>query len=196
MKTVSPIIGRVEGLRALEAWLLDHHYSPWSRRNIVSYLERTGELAGAVDLELLDREDEATATEVYVDALGEVPGPHPDWADESVYLDADSLLEAWDRQADEEMKRLEEGRPVPDPEPPYEPTDEDLADLEAWLESVDAKRTGSSCLDVEPFHPGPDPTPALPPIAGGAPETTVEEMRAWYDRHPLSEFNAIRPDGA
>jgi hypothetical protein len=47
------------------------------------------------------------------------------------------------------------------------PTDADRRDFEAWLASLDAD------------YP---------------PDDQAEEMRAWYRRNPISEFNRIRPD--
>jgi hypothetical protein len=63
---------------ALAAWLLAADYSGHARERIVAYVEAHGCLAGCPEL---DREDEATATEVYVEALPSVPQTDPAWCD-------------------------------------------------------------------------------------------------------------------
>lgn len=80
-------------LAALGDWLTNNHYSAWAMTRIVAHVRRTGELAGAVALELLDPTDEAAATEVYCENLPEVPESSPAWDDPAVYLDVASLVE-------------------------------------------------------------------------------------------------------
>lgn len=103
-------------------------------------------------------------------------------------LDADEdeiarLVDAWEIRHDAEMAALDAGRPAPEPEV-YDPTPEDEA-YYAELMSEDFALTEYGGM--------------LPPIRGGSPAPDPEadrvaEMRAWYDAHPISEFNRERTD--
>ena len=82
MTTLSPVAPTVQPrdpVEALMAWLLEQDYSGWYRDAIATYLRRHGELAGAVACGYLSPEDEATATEVLVEATEAVPQTSPDW---------------------------------------------------------------------------------------------------------------------
>jgi hypothetical protein len=159
---------------ALWSWLVDHHYSLHAVERIVAHTLAEGTPTGAPEL---DREDEELATEVWIEAMPRVPMAARDWdgripAGIVFVTDAEAeapLCEAWDRLHEEEMRRLDEGRPAAEA-PAWEPSDDDIA----WL---------NEC----------------PPVCGGGPmealgETIVEEMRDWYDRNPLSRFNEERTD--
>jgi hypothetical protein len=190
MDTVSPIFAPIqpEALWALQGWLMDNHYCPHAAGRIVAYAAEEGTPTGSP---YLDREDEATATEVYCEALPAVCWTSHEWGnatgDESMFrleddtwtpvdalraippeLDEEeeaALLAAWDRQADEEIRRLEAGRPAPEPAA-YEPTEQDLADYGDWLEMLDRQQFSAMAAP-------------LPPIAGGGPEPagpTEEEL--------------------
>ncbi len=65
-----------------------------------------GELAGTVAAGLLDREDEAAATEVFVSTLPEVPSDSPAWNYPAVYVDRESILEAAGGHPDDEDRSI------------------------------------------------------------------------------------------
>ena len=54
----------------------------------------------------------------------------------------------------------------------YEPTDEDLADYAAWSRTLEERGDWGDAAD----------------------RRGIEEMRAWWDRNPVSAFNRVRPD--
>jgi hypothetical protein len=92
---------------ALTAWLLEQNYPECNRTAIVAHVEREGTLAGLVDRQLLDPEDEATATEVFVEALPAVPQTDPAWCDGGMeYTLPDAELEAIDAPSTGEARWL------------------------------------------------------------------------------------------
>lgn len=62
----------------LDAWLLEQNYCQLSREGIAAHIRQHGELSGAVPV-FLDREDEATATDVFDEALPAVPTASHEW---------------------------------------------------------------------------------------------------------------------
>jgi hypothetical protein len=81
------------GSAALMGWLLASDYAQHYREAIGGHAARHGELAGAVALGLLDREDEETAEWIFVESLPEVPYDDPAWDREDVFLDAGMLAD-------------------------------------------------------------------------------------------------------
>jgi hypothetical protein len=72
----------------LAAWLSDHHYSIYAVEEIVGHVAAHGTLEGSG----IEPEDEGEATEVFVDALPEVPFDSPAWdRDTGVLFDAAML---------------------------------------------------------------------------------------------------------
>jgi hypothetical protein len=149
------------GRVALEAWLMhEMDYNPHYARAIADHAGREGELSGAVAAGLLDREHEDDATEIFVESLADVPPDSLAWTHPGIYLDVDSLLEGGrpDRSIPPDAVLLP---PELDPEGPYAPTAEDLADYGAWLEALDRDQMAA----------------LVAPIAGGAPfEPTAEDV--------------------
>ena len=142
------------GAAALMAWLLEQNYSQVIREAIGRHVHTHGELAGAVAAGLLDREDEATATEVFIDALPDVPADSPAWEVPDVILDVELLLAGvhpW---------------PFTLTPPELEPDDFDGPDV------PDAGRSWSSHL-AELIATG--RTAAPPPISGGSPDAAPFE---------------------
>lgn len=185
--------GQAEALEALGRWLADNHYSQHAQEAIVGFAAVEGTPTGSP---YLDREDEATASDVFVEAMGEVPFDAAIWGSpadrESMWRPLDDrwtvapLLaipdELDDDQGDDEppYRRSDQAEeedtgefpppfPMgPDPEPePFEPSPEDWADYHAWTVEIEARRLG------------------ILPIAGGAPEPAgptaedVAEARAY-----------------
>jgi hypothetical protein len=172
-------------LQALEAWLRDNHYSQWAIERIIGHTDREGSPTGCL---ILDPEDEATVTEVYIEAMPAVHQCDPAWGNasgaESMFRLADDvwtpndtlrafppeldddedeidrLIDAWDVQHEANTKAVEEECPPVELEPPYEPTEEDLADYGAWLEQLDREQLAAM----------------VAPISGGAPEPTAEDL--------------------
>lgn len=166
------------GLEALRWALLDRHYSDHAAGRIVAHAAREGTPTGSPDLE---PEDEGPATEAFVGALPSVRFDSAAWDDESVLFDAGMLAE---------------GRhPWPIPAEPDGPFDRSVP--------ADAVLVPPEFLELPPICGG-------SPDAGGPYEPTAEDLadyarwsaeldarrdaEEWYRRHPLSEFNAIRPD--
>lgn len=83
-------------LEPLDHWLREAGYGRRERDGIAATVRRTAGLADAVP-EYLDPEDEETATGILEESFPPLPGPHPDWQDESVWLDVDSIVEAFER---------------------------------------------------------------------------------------------------
>lgn len=156
MTTLSPIIDMGQAGTALAAYLMARNYSAWSRRNILAHVERAGELAGAVALGLLDAEDEAEATEIFVANLPAEPMCHRDWDDESVILDVELLIQGahpWPIPTlgpeDDDAREF----PPPSIEPePYDPTAEDEADYLAWLADREARPDRHSVESLQSIH--------------------------------------------
>jgi hypothetical protein len=122
--------------RALAAWLLSQDYTAHCRERIVSYAVACGTLTGCPEL---DPEDEATATEAWVEALPAVPQTDPAWSDGTEWTLPSPELEA----IDAELFAAEcDRRDAPDPWP----TDEEIAEYEAeverdrWLHVLEATR--------------------------------------------------------
>jgi hypothetical protein len=138
---------------ALAEWLRDRHYSAHAADSILGHVAATGCLASAA---YLDREDEAEASEVFIDALPEVAGDGPAWDREDVFLDAEMLAAGnhpWpipaagddDRAGPDDFDRAMmalEDLPLPISGGAPEPSPEDLADYHAWSEDLDRRRDG------------------------------------------------------
>jgi hypothetical protein len=157
-------------LAALHGWLMDQHYSQHATEQIVAHTALEGTPTGCP---YLDRESEETATEVFIEAMPPVDPFDAAWDTPDALLDVELLAEGT--------------HPTPFPEEVYHPSEEDLADYDRWLADLERRREREA--------------EAVPPVAGGAPEpemtpeeALLEEVRAWYRRHPISEFNAMRPD--
>jgi hypothetical protein len=137
---------------ALAAWLLDQNYPQCARERIVEHVQCHGTLAGLVELQWLDREDEATASEVFVEALPAVPQTASEWEDPDTW----EISDPDERDALEaaELERITDLADAPTPGeerwltlmwsglPPIaggapEYTDADRRDFEAWLDQVD-----------------------------------------------------------
>jgi hypothetical protein len=84
--------------RALAAWLLEANYTAFARERIVEHVTCHGTLAGLVEIELLDAEDEATATEVFIEALPSVPQTDRAWEDDREWTLPDEELERIDAE--------------------------------------------------------------------------------------------------
>jgi hypothetical protein len=83
------------GLEALAAYLYTEGYTMTARGRILDHVSREGTLEGLVAEGWLEPANEATAEEVYVDALPAIAGPDPSWHDDGIYLDVDSIVEAF-----------------------------------------------------------------------------------------------------
>jgi hypothetical protein len=81
--------------RALAAWLLEANYSAHARERIVSHAVAEGTLTGCPEL---DCEDEAAASEVWVEALPAVPQTGREWCDPMEWTLPDAELEAIDAE--------------------------------------------------------------------------------------------------
>lgn len=218
--TLNRTRGQAEALEALGAWLMDQHYSQHAQEAIVGFAAIEGTPTGSP---YLDPEDEAAASEVFVEAMGEVPFEAAIWGSpegrESMWTPLDDRWTAapllaipdeldddqgddeppyrrWDPAEEEDTGEFPPPVPEPEPEPfepsaedwadapdsppiagrearkdpaaqqawdeaamallepPYEPTDEDLADYGAWLDMLE--RDALVAL--------------VAPISGGAPE--------------------------
>jgi hypothetical protein len=170
------------GLAALVTWLIDASYSSHAIGRIQRYVAVHGTLAGSI----VEPEDEAGAEEAFTGAIEPVPLDSDAWDREDVFMDAGLL---WRGEHPLPFGPEPDGDPdAPDANPHLRfpgnlslalrravppisggaPLDGDRADFEAWLEQVD-----------RPYPPDDD---------------RAAEVRAWYNRHPLSEFNAIRDD--
>jgi hypothetical protein len=143
---------------ALAAWLLAADYSAHCRERIVSYASAEGTLTGCPEL---DREDEATATEVWVEALPAVPQTGREWCDPMEWTLPEAELEAIDAElfAAECDRRdavdapgdrpwitlmMSESSGLPPisggaPEP-FTPSAEDWADYHGWSEDLERRR--------------------------------------------------------
>jgi hypothetical protein len=127
--------------RALAAWLLEANYTAFARERIVEHVTCHGTLAGLVEIELLDAEDEATATEVFVEALPAVPQTGREWCDPMEWTLPDAELEAIDAELfDAECDR----RDAPDPWP----TDEEIAEHRAAFEWFDRRESFGDWLEA------------------------------------------------
>jgi hypothetical protein len=130
--------------------LEDLGYSLHARDRVIRFAAAAGTLAGCPDL---DREDEAVATEAFVDAMPAVPLDSPLWDDPSVLLDAEMLAsgshpfpiptvgdddrtEPSDFDAAMDLEDL----PLPVSGGAPEPSAEDLADYAAWAEDLERRR--------------------------------------------------------
>jgi hypothetical protein len=78
------------GLDALSLWLAEQGYSTHAIDRILAYTAAADTPTGSP---YLDDEDEAGATEAFVDALAHAPDDHPAW-DDPGYLDVESIREA------------------------------------------------------------------------------------------------------
>lgn len=163
------------GLAALGDWLIDAHYGHEATERILDHTEREGTPTGAPDL---DREDEWAATEVFVAGLADIPMASPCWDDPTAIIDVELYLNGVhptpfpEPPADELLSLAAHGlAPIaggsPEGDEPVEPSPEDWADYAAWSRGLEERRAAAE-------------------LEGRA--------RAWYRRHPISEFNAVRPD--
>jgi hypothetical protein len=159
-RTARPV--QPAALYVLQEWLHDSHYSPWCAERIVAHVEAEGELAGAVAVGL-DPEDEAPATEVYVEALDPVCPCSPEWGnatgDESMFRPMDDVWTPTDAFA----------LTPPELEGPCEPTAEDLADYARWAARLEA-------LDADSDFPRDK--------SADDRRRDMLEVREWYAAHP------------
>jgi hypothetical protein len=81
------------GIDALSFWLAEQRYSTHAIGRILAHAATEGTPTGSP---YLDPEDEAGATDAFVDALAPVPCDSLAWDDPGVYLDAESIREAAD----------------------------------------------------------------------------------------------------
>jgi hypothetical protein len=128
-------------LRVLDAWLLEACYTPHAREKVAEHIACHGTLEGLVYLGLLDREDEATAEQVFVENLSAIPQTGREWCDPVEWTLPDDELEALFAAAVEaECDR----RDAPDPWPTVaEVAEYDAEHAEAlarWLEQAEASR--------------------------------------------------------
>lgn len=183
-----------EPLAALQAWLMDQHYSQHATEQIVAWTEFEGTPTGSP---YLDREDEATANEVFIEAMPLVRHTSNDWDDAGIWIDLDTLLEAGrpagipvedlvppelDPEEDAAIVAGWGESPSIDPEP-YEPTPEDELAYAAW------QAAGEPSIDPGPSEPAESFEAAAavpPPISGGAPAGPTAEdwadYREWAER--------------
>lgn len=163
------------GVVAVMAWLLEQNYGQWHREAIGRYAHIHGELNGTVDAGWLDHEDLETAEAVFIEALPEVPGDDLAWTNPAVYLDADSLAEAWDK-----------ARSIPPTATLVPPElDDDAADAElAVIEPPDGWPDAPDYHWSRTRRPDPLRAAGIAPISGGAPagpEPTAGDRRDFED---------------
>jgi hypothetical protein len=159
-------------LEAVGAYLELRDYSQYACERIIAYAAVNGTPTGC---EYLDHPaDEAGATEAFVGALPPVALGSEAWDPEGVFLDAESILEAAGR------RRIPRDAVLVPPE---------LDDLD----DPTALPAGAGLAPIAGGAPGPfEPSPS--DWADYAEWSRTLEVRRWYDAHPISEFNAIRPD--
>jgi hypothetical protein len=123
---VNPHIARAA--EAVTALLLELGYHPNARAEVWRYITRTGMIADAPGLEA---GDEAAAEEAFIGALPEVSLDSETWdRDQAVTLDSELLWKGshpfpFDCESGCEL--------LSEPEPPYDPTAEDLDAYDRWL---------------------------------------------------------------
>jgi hypothetical protein len=159
------------GLAALVEHLMGKDYSSHAIARIFDHVATSGTLEGS----LVEAEDMAEAEATFVDNLPELPADSECWdRDTSLIIDLDLL------------RRNEHPFPIP-------AVGDDDRDFDAAMAALE---------DLN-----------VPPVCGGGPEPTeadlqdygrwsedierrrnADEVRAWYRRHPIAEFNAIRDD--
>lgn len=141
----------VQALKALEAYLWDHHYSRHALEQIVAFAAAEGTPTGSP---YLDREDEEPASEVFVEAMGEVPLDHESWGREEgetsmfdprddVYTPLDTVRATPPELDDDDgpiTVQVLDLAPVCGGAPaPFEPTAEDWEDVRRWSAECDAR---------------------------------------------------------
>jgi hypothetical protein len=190
------------GIDALSTFLCAEGYHDHARGIILAFVAEEGTLEGLTQDGSLEPADYAAAEEAFVRGLEPACVCDPAWDEHATepgraprYYPWDAVVElptllaippeldadpdefdrAWDLACmahDEATARaLEEC-------PPYEPTE---ADTRAYAELM------SEDFALREF----------PPVSGGAPDPEAEiadEMRAWYDAHPIGDFNRDRND--
>lgn len=134
------------GLDALVLFLMERDYTTLARWHIYDHVAVHGTMAGCA---YLDPADEAAAEEAFVDALPALPLDSDAWdRDESVIFDAE-LLAAGNH---------------PWPIPVVSADDDRLGPDDEWP-NLDSLAAAAALEDL-----------ALPPIAGGAPERTDDDI--------------------
>lgn len=170
----------------LASILRDYHYSEHAVGRIVAYTARQGTPSGCPEL---DPEDECDAEAVYVEGLPEVPMDSPAWDREDAFLVVEWLAAGV--------------HPLPFAAEPDDDTGE-------WPVPAEADAPDASPHARFPGIASLAERMALPPLSGGSPEPTAEdlsdygawsedldrrrEMLSWYERNPIEAFNAVRPD--
>jgi hypothetical protein len=124
MQTVPSTTGPVHpaAFVALERWLRENHYSEHAIDQLVAHAHAEGTPTGSP---YLDREDEAAASEVFVEAMPAVPYGSPLWG----------------------SGPLRGGAPEV-----FTPSAEDWADYRRWTERLDALRDEEDRPDPEPLY--------------------------------------------
>jgi hypothetical protein len=111
------------GLDVLSLWLAERGYSTQAIDRILAHAAIHGTPTGSP---YLDADDEAGATDAFVDGLEPVLGDSSGWDDPSVFIDADSLREAAEATSEPEGDRSIPGDAILVP-----PEFEDLLDAPA-----------------------------------------------------------------
>lgn len=148
------------GLDALSWWLEDNHYSRHALERILAHAALAGTPTGSAYLE---SGDEAAASEAFTAALEPVPFDDPAWADESVYLDRESLLETAKAPGDAD-------RSIPPGAVLVPPELEDLDQVEPGAAAVSAAILADEPALADAWRA------CMPPIAGGAPGRDDDPM--------------------
>jgi hypothetical protein len=147
MASVSPFACFAKPLGALGEWLLDNHYSQHAAEAIVGHTAAEGTPTGSP---YLDREDEPTASEVFVEAMEAVPFDDPAWGDPGPG-DSDRSVPAGAAIVPTELLDL---APICGGGPePFEPSEGDWEDYRRWAAEVEARaraaRTGEALYGYE-----------------------------------------------
>jgi hypothetical protein len=164
---------------ALAEWLRERSYSAYAAERVLNQVAATCCLATAA---YLDREDEAEATEVFIEALPEVAGDSPAWDRDDMFLDAALLADGthpW---------------PIPTVADDDRTEPDDFA--AAALEDLDIRPVCGGSEEAEPFEPSPEDLADYGRYSEAldAWRNMVDRSRAWYARHDIAEFNRLRTD--
>lgn len=173
---VNPL--QADALSALADFLEDRHYSPHMTGRILRSVGAHGTLAGSG----IEPEDEADAEAVFVGNLPEIGFDAEVWNREDVFLDVE--LMALDRHP----LPFGDGPDAPDADPAIHfPGTPSLADR-LGIRPI----AGGSPQADEPFRPTAED---LADYAAWAAELDARrDQEDFYRRHPIAEFNRIRPD--
>jgi hypothetical protein len=83
----------IPALEALERWCLGMDYNRLATSNILGVVAVTGCVHDAVTARFLEAEDEATAEEIFIEAMPPVPLDSESWDRQDMCLDAAMLAE-------------------------------------------------------------------------------------------------------